>query len=159
MKNIFIGLICLSIGVVIFGLGTKLYKKAKASETWPTVVGEVFSSDVSSYTDSKKKTMYRANINYSFVVNGKEYTSDDISMSESSSSNPGYAKKVCYQYPVGKKVKVFYDPKTPSSSLLEPGISFVLYLPMIGGAVFFLIGVGIFLKPILKLIFVFFASR
>jgi len=159
MKNFLIGIIFIVVGVAIFGLGINLYKKAKASETWPTVDGVVFSSEVSSYKDSKKNTRYSANVNYSYMIENKEYTSNDISMSEVTSSNVSSAEKICKQYPEGTKVKVFYNPENPDESLLIPGTSFVVYLPMIAGAIFLLIGIVLVGKPIVKIIFVFFVSR
>ncbi len=106
MKHLIGGVIFLVVGFAVYGLGISLYNKAKMSESWPTVQGVVFSSDVASEKDSNKNTMYSATVNYSYKVNNKEYTNNDISMSEVSSSNVSNAEKICAKYPVGKKVTV-----------------------------------------------------
>jgi len=106
---------------------------AKASLNWPSVEGVVVVSKISK--DRKKNddpntkkikkyvTKYHLNLRYKYEVEGKVYSSSNISYHRKSIPNDRYNRKYSEQtsakYPVGKKVKVYYDPSDHERSVLE----------------------------------------
>jgi hypothetical protein len=81
--------------------------------------GSIVSS--STYTSKpKRETHYHYSIEYEFTVNGKNCRSDEITFDKNYSLEPKFAQDYIIKYPVGKKVTVYYDPRNPSFSVLEP---------------------------------------
>jgi len=130
------------IGWVVLVTWIKIYRRGKASMNWPTVEGEIITST-------------HFYIEYSYNVNGKEYTSDQIKIRKRPSR---YSAKSIEKYPLGKRVTVYYFPSQPltrsvsasfpgsdvGNAVLEPGYSLIIALIMffisallIFGALFF----------------------
>lgn len=65
--------------------------------------------------------VYSANIEYNYVVNGNEYSSKKIKWVDITSNSKAHHNEVVEKYFLGKKVNVFYNPKYPKISVLEPG--------------------------------------
>jgi len=87
--------------------------------TFRSAEGKVVSS--STYTSTRKrKTYHHYSIEYEYVVNGKNYRSDEITFNDNYSLDQEFAQTYITKYPVGKKVTVYYDPHDPSFSVLEP---------------------------------------
>ena len=87
--------------------------------TFRSAEGKVVSSSI--YTSTRKrKTYYHYSIEYEYVVNGKNYRSDEITFNDKYSLDQEFAQTYISKYPVGKKVTVHYDPHDPSFSVLEP---------------------------------------
>ena len=74
------------------------------------------------------------NVEYQYVVNGYTFVSDTVSYKAPGSS---YSRRTVRKYPVGKQVTVYYDPRNPRYSVLEPG--------NLETRVFFQAGFGVFL--------------
>lgn len=157
MKNIIAGLIFFIVGGIVLFFGYSWYKKAKATEKWPTTEGIVLTAEVNSH-QSDGSTMYKPLIEYKYSVNGKEFKSPKYSYAEYSSSNSDHAYEVINKYPKGERVTVFYNPEKHYDAVLEPGTSFIVYVPLILGAIFSLVGFLVLIKPVLKLIFLIFAT-
>jgi len=68
-------------------------------------------------------TLYSTDIEYSYSVNGKEYSSNKIKWVDHRSNNQKLHNSMLDKYPQNAKVKVFYNPKKPEVGLLEPGLS------------------------------------
>ncbi|PJB80880.1 MAG: hypothetical protein CO090_03805 [Acidobacteria bacterium CG_4_9_14_3_um_filter_49_7] len=159
MKNLFIGLIFLAVGIGLAWWGKGMLNDAKASKSWPSVQGTVMESTLTSYkstsgSGSKKRstTMYKPQITYRYKIAGKEHVGDKVTMSDGGSSSTSYAKKTIKKYPAGATVKVFYDPEVPADSVLEPGATLVSYVPFWFGLVFAIIGGFTFLGGIFRVI-------
>lgn len=108
------------------------------SETWPVADGVIQQSYVGgrlSTTSSSSSipiqnrhtstsVMHGAVINYQFLVDGKPYFGDKITLSpKSESSDPAYAESIVRQYPKGAFIKVHYRPGDPTYSVVQPGIT------------------------------------
>ncbi|MDX1944912.1 MAG: DUF3592 domain-containing protein [Pirellulaceae bacterium] len=127
-------------GLFTFYLGLPMYFRAKASTEWPTVPGRIQVSEVKQTTE-KGKTKYSASLQFSYDVKGKNYESAYIWPSGGYSSNSKTNHRaIVERYPVGKEVKVYYDPREPSFGVLEPGLTATNYIVLIAGALFFLAG-------------------
>ncbi len=87
--------------------------------TFRSAEGKIVSSSI--YTSTRKrKTYYHYSIEYEYVVNGKNYRSDEITFNNNYSLDQEFAQTYISKYPVEKKVTVHYDPHDPSFSVLEP---------------------------------------
>ncbi|MGQ1908686.1 DUF3592 domain-containing protein [Marinifilum sp. RC60d5] len=124
--------------------------EAKASEKWPAVQGEVTHSKVNS-KKSDGKTMYSADIEYSYEVEGVNYTGSRISSVESSTSSYSEVEKDLNKYRVGEVVSVYYNPKIQSISMLEPGAGFLTYVITYGPLLFCFVGLLMLLQVIKKI--------
>lgn len=146
-----VGIIFIIIGVAILISGLLGYRKAKASANWPEVQGKIEASEVKlippNWWDQVKVSVYSPQITYSYVVNGIEYHSNQISIARLDTAIKDGAQKMVEKYPVGSSVAVRYDPQKPGFAFLESGES-GLMLPLLIGSVVLIIGViGLFLIP------------
>ena len=115
----------LILGLCILGLGTIMFKWPRIikSNSWPTVEGVVISSEVEGKCCSDYSTGWWPRVNYSYHVEGKSYTADNIEVIDVGNGNTDiYAKQVVENYPVGKEVLVHYNPGNPAVAVLESGI-------------------------------------
>jgi len=140
ITNIF--LILLGAGFSVWGWG--LIAEARQSLGWPTAVGTVIHSEVSSHdshSEGKTTRMYTANVRYRYSVNGVQYTADRITLGDSSTSSAGNKQEIVGRYSVGASVPVHYDPGNPQNALLEAGPVFITYIPFIFGLLAIVAGV------------------
>jgi len=140
---------------VVYFLGWPMLREAKASSAWPTCDGVITVARVESKQerrDGKTTTMYSHHIEYRYSVDGKELTGDRVWTSDggTSSNMSSFAKKAVARYPVGKEVTVHYDPAAPAVCVLEPGATWVTYLPLVLGGAFFLVGLMVLVIVVFK---------
>lgn len=110
-------------------LSVPMMEEAKASESWPSVQGIVSHSEIQQSTRDET-IMYAAVIKYEFTVDSISYLGNRISLSSENSktSSAREVKKVLQKYPLGERVKVFYDPELPENSVLETGADTLTYI-------------------------------
>ncbi|MEW6527262.1 MAG: DUF3592 domain-containing protein [Spirochaetota bacterium] len=120
-------------GGVITLAGLKIVHNARESLYWPKAEGII----TQSFMDWDRHRRQFANITYTFTVNGQKIKGFQISAKEMNKSNEDLLK----EYPVGKKVIVFYDPENPENSLLEPGYSWQSYQALILGIVILIVAI------------------
>jgi hypothetical protein len=126
------------VGIVLVGIGVHIFARDGAAKDWPTTDGVITSSKIDSNTiqthDRAGNLRYaetrQPKVSYSYTVDGKQLEGSRITR-EPHADGHGDAKLAAY--PVGKTVKVYYDPKDPASSVLELGTS-------IGGIIFAALG-------------------
>lgn len=103
--------------------GWNRYKSGKASQNWPSTDGVILTSELK--TDLGKsddvEPKYKAAVTYRYAVEGYEHTGERVSFSGQTFLEKGKADSLVKRYNKGKRVKVYYDPKTPHVSVLEPG--------------------------------------
>jgi hypothetical protein len=98
---------------------------------YPTVEGTIMSGVVGGSklnnmevgSDRDRGYVFTTLIKYTYFVNGKTYSSTKIKWHRVDSSNYNAHSKTVKRYPIGKKVKVFYNPTKPQLAVLEPGVS------------------------------------
>ena len=145
---IIIALIIAGIGGFV-AVGTLVgLRSAKRSAAWPQVKGNVLASSVVE-SHYQSGTSYRAEVKYEYAVDGVRYTSDRIKFGWRKGSKRG-TKATAERYPTGSSVRVYYDPRKPSSSVLQretdrgSNISAVLFaLLFVGGGIYMLLS-GLF---------------
>lgn len=124
--------------------------EAKASEKWPIVQGVVTYSSIKS-KKSDGETMYSANIEYTYDVQGVNYTGNRISSFESSTNSYSEVEKDLNKYRKGEVVSVYYNPKAQSISMLEPGAGFLTYVITYGPLLFCFVGLLMLLQVVKKI--------
>ena len=133
------------VGGVILAVGISAMQRASESESWPMVKGEVIRTDiVRERARNGGGSTYQAKVEYQYAIEGVTHYGSRVSFAGNvNTSNRGAAMKITDQYRKGTEVAVYYDPADPEESVLEPGLSAMIFLmPAIGG-VFLVIGLGL----------------
>ncbi len=105
-------LVVISWAVVLFIIYANYMYCGFTPKKNPTVTGSIIRSSVSDATVGRGVDI---DINYEYFVEGKRYISHRICCGSS-----GDVSSIVQEYPVGKKVEVYYREKNPSLSALEP---------------------------------------
>ena len=96
---------------------------ASASMTWPQVNGLVTRSELEYQRREvvkSRKTDFKVNVSYEYVVDGKVYENDIVRFDQQMLSTD--RKQVLVgSYPTGKRVDVYYNPDDPGQSVLVRG--------------------------------------
>ena len=77
--------------------------------------------------------MYSADVRYTYLVNGTQYSSGRVSLGDSSTNSSSGKEEIVRRYPMGSQVIVYYDPSRPEDALLEPGAAFITHIPFAFG--------------------------
>jgi len=114
----------LGLGLAIFGFVQG--KKAKSTESWPTVSGSIVSSrlDQKTSTDfdgeySSTSTSYTPMVEYNYEIDGRTYQGKRVFPGASMSYDHGTAQSIVNRYQPGATVSVHYDPVDPTQAVLE----------------------------------------
>jgi hypothetical protein len=119
MANVVTAVLFILAGSVFLFVGVRLgiarRRRARESRQWPTAPGRVTRSEIAIETGLDSKT-HQARVQYEYVVLGQQYSGRQVS--ESVRRAP--MQRVVEQYAPGTSVEVYYDPRQPGSSALEP---------------------------------------
>lgn len=96
--------------------------KTVLAQSYPETRGEVIHSELEEVSTEDGYT-YGADIHFTYQVDGQSYTSEEYAYGAWNNSNSSGAKKMLRKYPVGKTVRVYYNPSDPSDAVLEHGVS------------------------------------
>lgn len=140
------------VGLILVGFGVYNIYQANASEKWPTTTGEIVSSDVKRHAGEASKpnrrggqsTTYSPDILFEYDIEGETYTSSKVAFGGVSFNDRADAQRIVDNYPVGKQVTVYYNPKAPDIAVLEVGMSDTIWLLPIFGSIFAGIGLVLF---------------
>lgn len=98
----------------------------------PKVEGVVKKSELISEFNGgmNKSSMFRyfADLEFEFVYNKQTYTGKKTSSLEFNSAVDPLAGDKINRYPLGKKVKVYIDPKSPEKSIVENMFPYSIYV-------------------------------
>lgn len=130
----------LLLGLFIIWQGYSLLKSGSQSKNWPTAEGYIIDSKVSQELHGSKGYKYKPEVFYSYVVEGKNYSSNSITVEQVLYNTPQKPTKVINTYPSSIKVVVYYSPEDPAFAVLNPGIKSGGYIITGIGIAFFLIG-------------------
>jgi len=120
------GLVLTTIGIAIALRGWSAPNEAKRSLQWPSVDGVIRTSGIESSesrTDDGLGTVrkFTPAVTYTFRVGGAERRRTQIAIGMSNLSGElAEAERVVTRYPVGKHVRVYFDPAS-RMAVLEPG--------------------------------------
>jgi len=126
------------------GAGAVYYVLSVISDTvarrWPVVTGTVQSSRIEKVR-SRFGSIYKLHIEYTYPVAGITYSSDQRRFDDDDYAYKSATSRLA-RYPVGAQVPVFYDPRDPSSSVLEPYPELQTYASIVFLSVMFVLGLG-----------------
>ena len=119
---IIVASVCTLIGLGMFAWAYFAYLSGKKSLQWPEVEGTVTSSSVTtSQSDNDSDPTYYPSVSYGYQVGGQAMESSRFGVGGAMSSSQSGAAAIAAEYPVGKKVRVYYDPANPSYGVLRRG--------------------------------------
>ena len=93
------------------------------NQTWPSVAGQIVDSrwqnKLVSQNAARPNFKFTPKIEYSYLVNNTEYKGTTISLSSFDELDRKLGKTKLEQYPMGRRISVYYDPTNPGVSCLE----------------------------------------
>ena len=124
--------------------GVNDLRLAQASASWPMTQGKIIESKIHSSRDSDGTT-YKPIVRFTYQVKGQELRGNKVFFGGGgiSTGNRSYSRRITQKYPLGKRVKVFYDPSEPRQSVLEAGLRKKSFIQLTFGSLFFLMGSGV----------------
>jgi hypothetical protein len=138
-EGVIIATIALGLGIILTSISLYYLKMARNSLHWENTNGEITSSEIK-ITKSKNGKTYQPDIHFNYQVYGTEYTSKRVYFgSNLGTSSKNRAQKLIDKYPVGQKVKVYYDPMKNTRAVIEPGARWEIKFFVIFSALFIII--------------------
>ncbi len=131
-------LVSLCLGSILTG-SRLYYLQDHLEQKWLSVEGEVVSSEVIG------DRAFHPDIRYRYCVSNQEYLgSTDLNTPPFGGKRNRLetAESIVGDFPVGKKIKVYYDPENPSISMLRIGIKYGIYIQLAAGIL--LLNAGLF---------------
>jgi hypothetical protein len=135
-----VGLTAMGLVTLLFGWG--MHRQAAAARRWPQVTARITRSEVDEFrgsldNDSKRTTLYRPQLAYTYEFNGVSYTGSQASLGAKVTSNSaGYAKKLVAKYPEGRTFMVYVNPQNPSEAVLSPAVAAAWLIWVIAAGLF-----------------------
>ena len=113
----------LAAGIVLFALTLPRYYREMGSAAWPATSGTIMETNLVRAYGPKHFEGYMPGLQYVYQVDGRTYVGSriDFHMQDHIYAK-GFAEAWLFKYPPGKSVRVYYNPKDPSITILEPGI-------------------------------------
>jgi hypothetical protein len=123
----------LGLGVYKIKANLDAFQLGADALSWPSTSGVVTDSIVRQYDtygyDKTNQTTttfstFKPEISYSYKVDGDQYESSTFSVGTRVNQHYGDSSFCCAvasHYPTASKVKVYYNPKNPAMSVLQPG--------------------------------------
>lgn len=117
-----IAIVFIPLNILMIAYTAKKFRNASASLNWPSVGGIVDLMEDNSY-ETDDGMIYRYKMAYSYTVNEQLYTGKSIDDNDSSIVDTKKSLlNILYNYSLGTKVTVYYDPEDPATSVLIPGV-------------------------------------
>jgi len=113
--------------VLLFGtLAWHAWRDRQASRNWPSTDGEIIESRPHTHNTSESQVAtpnheWDVNLAYRYTVNGTTYTGRRLRALGARYGSEQEAAAALQAFPVGARIKVYYDPADPQSSVLLPG--------------------------------------
>lgn len=112
---------------------------AYTSQFWPTTSGEVMDTYVETFADSSGKRSYQSRVKFAYAVDPAA-NDDETFISYRVTVDPppraesrAIAEARLEPYPEGSSVVVYYNPRRPDKSILEPKFLLgYLTMPLVG---------------------------
>ena len=97
------------------------------SREWPTAEGVITASRIASSHQTStekgwhaKRYEYEVRVQYSYSVDGVSYTGNRLRIRPTEYSSEKHAQRELAEYPVGQRLRVYYNPQDPERSVLKP---------------------------------------
>jgi len=112
-----LGLSCMLLAMIGFYAGGSRLLAARTSARWSKTEGLIIESRAGSNC-----TRCWPTINYYYIAAGQSFVGSNLTACTQDYYNRGEAKAKANSYTVGSRIAVYYDPKDPAVSCLEPGV-------------------------------------
>ena len=120
-----------------------IYKSYDARKRFVSTHGKVLASKVKTHPgDSDSGPTYEPLIKYSYVVDGREYTSMRYAYGTFSTDNRSNASEIVKDHPPGRKITVWYDPRKPTEAAISIETPSMYYFLLLFLQPFILVGLG-----------------
>ena len=111
------------IAALLYGWGEWNAALGHASKAWPTastIIKESRVAEKGVYVKTMRTgTRYRLEVEYRYRAQGAEYTGRRVQFGNKWLDDEDFVRKLAAKYPAGAEVTVHYNPKTPSSAVLD----------------------------------------
>lgn len=131
-----------AVGVAMVLYAAYGLRTARLTADWPRAEGVVTRADLlrEQFGGSEGMTGEKADIRYTYTVLGAQYSGEVVAVGTKNwYTNTGRAARFIETYPVGTHVLLAYDPRQPTRSVLEPGVSKYAWGHLAMGFVFVLV--------------------
>ena len=121
------GVAFLFLGVIAFWFTSRNLVRAIKSLGWPQSTGGIQNAGMKEVTVGGKTTdmgahsAIQVNYQYSYIVNGKSYRSQRVTMSDKVVKTGRSLDSLSKQFKIGQDVRVYYNPNNHSYSVLKKG--------------------------------------
>ncbi len=126
------------IGIGIAADGLIRTQKGQDSLDWPFVSGQILTARIQE-APSDEGTDYIPRVSYTYQVGDTVYAGERITFRGNAGSE-AEAQAVLQRYPVGRTVRVYYNPNRLAEAVLEPGPCTSCFGIVAFGTVFGLVG-------------------
>ncbi len=107
------GILSITVGCGVLAFFAWTLFRRNAIRSWSVTEGKVLESTV-----LESQNDFEPYVRYSYVVEGRNYTSEKFSPVTYTYDVPKYAEKVIEPFTFGKIIKVYYDPAMPADSVI-----------------------------------------
>jgi hypothetical protein len=113
-------------------------------------MGEIIGVRVHESTDLEAAQRFEAFVTYRYHVDSLPYRGEGVRFGSGalSATAEWATAQAAKRYPPGAKVRVYYNPKRPDVSVLEPGASFGTYIVLAAGLFFAVCGAAVLLRAL-----------
>lgn len=116
--------VCLFVVANLVYAVLKLRRRMAAGTNWPRAAGTIVASSVSqSAAPRTGDDTATVEVRYRYRVGGRDYEGTRIRFGGQARMSALAADGIVAKYPRGAAIDVFYNPKSPSQAVLEPGNS------------------------------------
>ncbi|GAA5510861.1 hypothetical protein Rcae01_06371 [Novipirellula caenicola] len=114
--------IFVTLGVYLLSQASDNMALAAASEDWQPTEGKILESGFTVRGIQKRKQAATTHVRYEYKVDNATYTGTTLSFEKQDSFSPAVAEAKLQPYPPGADCTVYYDPQSPSNSVLIKGV-------------------------------------
>ncbi len=105
----------IAVGLIITAYGWRTYQRGRSTRQWPSVSGEITEALLAS-----EENDLLPDIRFTYIVDSQRYEGR-LRFPAGTTPMPGFAHHQLEKYPLGSQVTVYYNPRNPAESTLEPG--------------------------------------
>jgi Protein of unknown function (DUF3592) len=151
------GIITMIIGIIIVVVGfyfvahqIPAVTSGLQSQSWKVTTATVLSSrwlthhptgDEYNQTYEGKGYMHTPEIAYSYSVKGRKFSANRYQFGDTGRRSVNEIRGIVARYPVGRIVRMTYNPSDPSQSVLEPGVNGMSWFMLAVGSGMIALGV------------------
>jgi Protein of unknown function (DUF3592) len=107
------------ITLLILGLCVSIHlvcslRRQAAAQQWPATTGKILVSTMSQGDES-----WFPKICYGYTVHGEDYTTEQLHFYVTTGKTKAVIQRLLSNYPVGRSVPVYYNPRKPTEAVLD----------------------------------------